>query len=97
MIKIQSVLDGTQATITSNDATKVLVSQHVGQMFDETEADTIVVECGAITYTCEDGSFVVLTAGTKKAVFDVSAPAAPAATAPAAPATTTVEPEAPAA
>jgi hypothetical protein len=97
MIKIQSVLNGTQATITTNDATKVLVPQHVGQAFDETEADTIVVECGAVTYTCEDGSFVVLTTGTKKAVFDVSAPAvAPAPAEPVFAAPEAPAPEAPA-
>lgn len=82
MIKIEFMLSGTDGTITCNDSNYPLSSYlTTGARFSETDADTIVVNGGMLVYSCEDGSFAVVTSGTKKAVFDV-APVAVAAPAP---------------
>lgn len=96
MIKIEYVSGGADITITCNGSTGVINHLHSGRQYAEDEAETIVVNGGMLVYSCEDGSFAVITSGTKKAVFDV-APAPVAAPAPAAPAAPEPAAEAPAA
>lgn len=98
MIKIEYVSKDADVTIVCNDAINVVNALHAGRQYAETEAETLVVNGGMLVYSCEDGSYAVITSGTKKAVFDVApiAAAAPAAPAPA-PAPEAPAPEAPAA
>jgi len=83
MIKIEFMLSGTDGTITCNDSNYPLSSYvTAGARFSETDANTIVINSGMLVYSCEDGSFAVITSGTKKAVFDVAPAPTPVAAAP---------------
>jgi hypothetical protein len=97
MIRIEYVSPSADIAITCNGSTGGVTALHAGRRYAEDEAETIVVNAGMLVYSCEDGSFVVLTTGTKKAVFDVSAPAvAPAPAEPVFAAPEAPAPEAPA-
>jgi hypothetical protein len=97
MIRIEYASNGAKINIINNGYNAEITPLHAGRQYAENEAETIVVAAGMLVYSCEDGSFVVLTTGNKKAVFDVVAPVA--APAPAEPVFTApaAEPEAPAA
>jgi hypothetical protein len=97
MIRIQFVSPGAKISVITNGYIGEITPLHVNRQYAENEAETIVVDAGMLVYSCEDGSFVVLTTGTKKAVFDVSAPAvAPAPAEPVFAAPEAPAPEAPA-
>jgi hypothetical protein len=74
MIKIQFVSPGAKISVITNGYTGEITPLHVNRQYADNEVETIVVDAGMLVYSCEDDSFVALTTGNKKAVFDVSAP-----------------------
>jgi hypothetical protein len=65
MIKIQFVLPGTQGKFSLTES--LISTASVNTVWNEEYADGIIVTCGAIAYSCEDGSCVVVTpAGSTK-------------------------------
>jgi hypothetical protein len=96
MIKIEYVSGGAKISVMTNGSIGEITPLHANRRYAEDEAETIAVDAGMLVYSCEDGSFAVITSGTKKAVFDV-APVAVAAPAPVFEPNPAPAPEAPAA
>ena len=59
MIKIEFVLPGTQGKFSLTES--LISTASVNTVWNEEYADGIVITCGAIAYSCEDGSCVVVT------------------------------------
>jgi hypothetical protein len=65
MIKIEFVLPGTQGKFSLTES--LISTASVNTVWNEEYADGIIVTCGAIAYSCKDGSCIVVTpAGTTK-------------------------------
>lgn len=90
MVRIQCVLPYTEAVVKSTGTTLSYAS--VPSSYDNQDAETIVVTRGVVCYSCDDGSFTVVTpAGTTKMTDLWPAPAAAPAAEPAAVEAPTVE------
>jgi hypothetical protein len=83
MIKIEYVSSGAKISVMTNGSIGEITPLHANRQYAEDEAETIAVDAGMLVYSCEDGSYAVITSGTKKAVFDVAPAPTPVAAAPA--------------